>query len=125
MIKLPNLSGLAHTWLIDIDGVLLSHNGYINSQDEILPGVLKFWSRIPDQDYIILLSARSKKHEPATLAFLDQHHIRYNHTIFEIPVGERILINDRKPSGLVTAIALNVARDVGLCGIEVNIDTTL
>lgn len=125
MSHLPNLSCLAHTWLIDIDGTLLSHNGYKTSGDEILPGVIEFWSQIPIQDYIVLLSARSKNEMPATLAFLDQHGIRYNHVIFDIPVGERIIINDRKPSGLETALALTVTRDLGLCGLAVTIDHNL
>ena len=31
-----------------------------------------------------------------------------------MPTGERILINDIKPSGLRTALAINVKRDEGL-----------
>ena len=32
--------------------------------------------------------------------------------IYELPYGERILINDQKPSGLKTSIAVNTERDV-------------
>ena len=31
--------------------------------------------------------------------------------VYGLPYGERILINDRKPSGLPTAIAVNTDRD--------------
>ena len=31
--------------------------------------------------------------------------------LFELPVGERIVVNDRKPSGIEMALALNMDRD--------------
>lgn len=37
-----SLSSLPHTWLIDIDGTLLKHNGYKEGGDELLEGVLDF-----------------------------------------------------------------------------------
>lgn len=37
--------------------------------------------------------------------------MRYDGIIFGAPYGERILINDRKPSGLAMAIAVNAQRD--------------
>ena len=38
--------------------------------------------------------------------------IRYDAIVCGVPYGERILVNDRKPSGLTTAIAMNTERDV-------------
>lgn len=32
--------------------------------------------------------------------------------LFEIPMGERIVVNDRKPSGVNMAVALNIDRDM-------------
>lgn len=43
--------------------------------------------------------------------FLKEYGIRYNDIIYNAPYGERILINDKKPSGLLTAIAVNTDRD--------------
>lgn len=40
---------------------------------------------------------------------------RYGHLLMGLPVGERIVINDTKPGGLETAVALNVPRDRGIC----------
>jgi hypothetical protein len=125
MTRLPRLSSLAHTWLIDIDGTVLSHNGYKNSGDELLPGVFEFWRQIPANDFVVLLSARSKEHMPATLATLVRQGIRYDYAIFGVPKGERIVINDSKPSGLATAIAVNISRNAGLAGMEVSIDPDL
>ena len=58
------LSSLGHTWILDLDGTLVKHNGY----------------KIDGAD---------------------------------IPYGERIVINDCKPGGLITSIAINMERDQG------------
>lgn len=50
-----------------------------------------------------------------TGASLDHCGFRYNHMLRGLPVGERIVINDTKPGGLETAVALNVPRDRGIC----------
>jgi hypothetical protein len=119
------VSRLAHTWLIDVDGTLLSHNGYLHGQDSLLPGVREFWSRIPDGDTVILLSARAEHVRDACLAVFDQAGLRYDHVLFGLPKGERVLINDQKPGGLVTALAVSVTRDAGLAELEVVIDQDL
>ena len=106
------LSDLPHTWFIDLDGTILKHNGW-KDQEELLPGVKELWASIPEQDYIIITSARNLDYLKSTLEFLDRNELRYNHYIFDLPLGERILINDIKPSGLKTAIAWNVDRDKG------------
>lgn len=119
------LSRLGHTWLIDLDGVVLSHNGHLRGNDTLLPGARELWDQIPAADRIILLSAREPQHQPATLALLAAHGLRVDHVLFGLPHGERILINDAKPSGLVTALALNLVRDAGLADIAVEISPDL
>ena len=116
------LSPLAHTWLIDVDGPVLVHNGYHKGGDVLLPDVHAFWNQIPSGDTIILLSARSETEKAATLRFFESHCLRYDHAIFGLPMGERVLINDVKPSGLHTALALNVTRDEGLGDIAIILD---
>jgi len=113
-VKTLALSSLPHTWLIDVDGTILKHNGHKSGGDALLYGVKAFWDTIPANDVIILLSARTQQEMPATLAFLEQQGLRYNHAIFDMPKGERILINDDKPGGLVTALAISTPRDKGL-----------
>ena len=124
MTKL-RVSQLNHTWLIDIDGTLLRHNGHLSAGDELLPGVVEFWAKIPAGDTIILLSARTQDHQAATLHLFDQQDLRYNHAVFGLPTGERILINDCKPSGLPTALAVNLQRDQGLGELSLTIDPKL
>ena len=41
------LSSLPKTWLIDIDGTIVKHNGHLNGEDELLSGVLEFFVKIP------------------------------------------------------------------------------
>jgi hypothetical protein len=109
-----SLSSLPHTWIIDIDGTIVKHNGHKGCGDQLLAGVKEFWQRIPAEDTIILMSAREEFYAKATLEFLLNHGLRYDRVIFGLPQGERILINDIKPSGLNTALAINVMRDRGL-----------
>lgn len=95
------VSTLPKTWIIDLDGTLLKHNGYlIDGKDTLLPKSIDFLKQIPPEDYILLLTARSLKYQEQTLEFLKNNNIKYDKIIFEIPPGERVLINDCKPSGL-------------------------
>jgi hypothetical protein len=117
-----NLSHLAHTWLIDLDGTVLLHNGHINGGDIILPGVLDFWKTIPKTDCVILMSAREMKYQEPTLDFLRKMGLWWTYAIFDLPPGERILLNDAKPSGLLTSIAINLSRNAGMESLNVNFD---
>ena len=119
------LSRLPHTWLMDVDGTILKHNGHKTGGDELLAGVKDFWDTIPPDDVIVLLSARTQQEMPATLAFLDQQGLRYDHALFDMPKGERILVNDDKPGGLVTALAISTPRDQGLIELQLRIDQTI
>ena len=120
-----HLSPLPHTWLIDIDGTIVRHNGYkIDCSDTLLQGVSEFFARLPKDDKVILLTARSADEVANLKAFLAQHKIRFDCIISDLPFGERILINDKKPSGLKTAYAINKGRDEKL-DIKVEIDEKL
>ena len=107
------LSTLGHTWILDLDGTIVKHNGYkIDGTDTFLPGAKEFLANIPDKDMIVFLTSRTNKNKEDTLKFLDENHVRYDHIIFNAPCGERILINDDKPSGLKMSIGLCTKRDV-------------
>ena len=106
------LSPLGHTWLLDLDGTIVKHNGYlIDGEDSFLEGAEEFLQSIPEGDMIVFLTSRKEEYREKTLDFLKENQIRYDHILFDVPYGERILINDRKPSGLETAIAVNTVRD--------------
>ena len=119
------LSTLPHTWIIDIDGTLVKHNGHLTDGDRLLPGVQAFWATIPAGDIVVLMSARTETEREPTLAFLARQGLRYNHAIFGMPVGERILVNDSKPAGPKTAVAVNVPRDFGLSDLQIVCDPAL
>lgn len=109
------LSTLAKTWILDIDGTLVKHNGYkIDGHDTLLDGVKEFFEKISSDDKVVLLTARQEKYLPALKEFLKANNIRYDYLLTDMPMGERILVNDRKPSGLDMAFAINKNRDENL-----------
>lgn len=115
MPKLPRLSDLPKTWLIDVDGVIFPHNGYLRSSQEApLAGVVEFFRGLPEDDEVVLLSARAERYRTQTEEQLVRWGFRFSALLLDLPVGERILVNDEKPSGLRTAWALSVARDAGI-----------
>ena len=109
-----NYSNLSKTWIFDLDGTLVKHNGYKNEGEQLLPGVKEFFSKISKDDKVVILTARDKEYQQITERFLKENQIRFDHIIYGLPIGERILFNDKKPSGLKTAYAYNLERDAGL-----------
>lgn len=106
------LSPLPKTWILDVDGTIVAHNGHLLPEgDRLLPGVKRFFDTIPATDLVVLITARQDEHKDALVAFLRREGIRFDHLITGAPAGERILVNDAKPSGLPTAFAHNKARD--------------
>lgn len=107
------LSTLPKTWVFDLDGTLLKHNGYkVDGYDTILPGVQEYLDSIPLDDRIIIFTSRTEEYREYTIDFLRSHSIRFDEILFGLPMGERIMVNDCKPSGLKMAIAMNLQRDV-------------
>jgi len=87
------LSTLPKTWIFDLDGTLLKHNGYkLDGEDSMLEGAKEYLDSLPKD-------------------FLDRNAVRYDDILFEMPMGERIIVNDRKPSGIDMAVAVNCDRD--------------
>lgn len=106
------LSTLPKTWVFDLDGTLLKHNGYkIDGIDTVLPGTLEYLDTIPQEDRIVIFTSRTDEYRQMTLDFLKEKGIRYDEILFNMPMGERIIVNDRKPSGLDMSIAMNIDRD--------------
>ena len=105
-------SPLAKTWVLDVDGTLVKHNGYkIDGCDTLLDGVKEFFETLSPDDKVVLLTARKEEYLPALKDFLAKNNIRYDFLLIDMPMGERILVNDRKPSGLDMSFAINKNRD--------------
>lgn len=106
------LSPLGHTWIFDIDGTIVKHNGYkLDGKDTLLDGVKSFFNNIPEEDMIVFITSRTNEYEQQTIDFLAEKGIRYNHIIFNAPYGERLIVNDDKPSGLHCSVAVNLERN--------------
>jgi hypothetical protein len=117
-----NLVNFPKTWFIDIDGVIFYHNGYLNvkaGESEIpLPGVVQFFKSMSSEDKVILCTARKEIYRKITELSLIKAGIKYDTLLMELPTGTRILINDKKESGMETASAINVNRNEGLCNMR-------
>ena len=106
------LSKLNHTWILDVDGTLVKHNGYlIDGFDTLLDGVKEFFEKLPQNDKVVLLTARKEEYIPALKEFLKENNLRYDSLLTDMPMGERILVSDDKPSGLKCAYAFSKKRD--------------
>lgn len=71
------------------------------------------------------MTSRDSTYREATEMNLKRSEIKWNMLIMDIPRGERILINDSKPSGLVTAHAITLQRDAGLTEIIIDYSDSL
>ncbi len=106
------LSTLPKTWIFDLDGTLVKHNGYkLDGKDTLLAGAKEYLAAIPPEDRIIIFTSRTEEYKESTCKFLRKNDIRYDQILFDMPMGERIVVNDRKPSGIDMAVALNMDRD--------------
>lgn len=106
------LSTLPKTWIFDLDGTLVKHNGYkIDGHDTLFPGVKEYMESIPAEDKVLILTSRTDEYKDMTLEFLRANYIRYDEILFNMPMGERIVVNDRKPSGIDMAVSVNLNRD--------------
>lgn len=110
--QIIHMSKMPKTWILDLDGTIVKHDGpFKDGRDIFLPGAKEFLDHIGKEDMIVFLTARTEYEKPHTLRFLQEHKVRYDYIIFNAGQGERILINDKKKDGLLTAIAINTERD--------------
>ena len=59
--KEVNLSPMPKTWILDLDGTIVVHDGpYILGHDKFLPGAKEFLDGISEYDMIIFLTARGE-----------------------------------------------------------------
>lgn len=115
MAQILEVSELGHTWIMDLDGTVVKHNGYkTDKTDVFLDGAKEFLDKIPAKDMVIFITSREECRRAETVSFLENYNIRYDAIIFGAPLGERIVINDIKPGGLKTALSINVDRDADL-----------
>ena len=109
------LSALGHTWILDIDGTIVKHNGYKeDGEASLLPGVEEFFRGLPPTDRVIFVTSRTVEYKEITERFLSCHEIPYDYIIYGAPYGERIVVNDNKPNGLEMAKKVCLKRNGGI-----------
>lgn len=112
MYDVIEVSPLPKTWILDLDGTVVKHNGYkLDGHDTLLPGAKEFLEQVGSEDMVVFVTSRTERFRLATEDFLRESGIRYDYIIFNAPYGERILVNDQKPSGLKMAIAVSPERN--------------
>ena len=128
------IESLNKTWFVDVDGTILYHHSN-NSLDELIErygsesykhetpieNSINFFQSLPEDDVIIIATAREKRHIDHTLNVLEYIGMPFNQWIFELGCGPRIVVNDIKPPGwagnsepLQTAYGMNLERDHGI-----------
>ncbi len=112
------------TIFLDIDGCIFKHRGspshYSDSPPELLPGAkekLDAWEAQGAR--IILTTGRKESMREQTVAELRAAGVNiYDMLIMGLGGGPRYVINDEKPDGRPTAVAINICRDRGLADVE-------
>ncbi|QNI83935.1 mobA-like NTP transferase domain protein [Synechococcus sp. PROS-7-1] len=114
------VSRLPKTWFIDIDGVIVKHNSHLELGDsqQFLSGVKDFLKNINSCDTLVITTARSAEDSVLIMDKIKAIVDCRVELLSNLGHGERILINDRKPSGLKTAVAVNAKRNSGLSYIQ-------
>lgn len=114
------MTALPKTWILDLDGTIVKHNGYkLDGVDSLLDGAKDLLAQISDEDMIIFVTSRTLEYKESTERFLQENGIRFDHIIYGAPYGERILINDSKPSGRIMAYAIAPDRDK-ICSVSIH-----
>jgi hydroxymethylpyrimidine pyrophosphatase-like HAD family hydrolase len=113
------------TIFLDIDGTLVKHkplceNTLGDSPLELLEGTLEKLTEWDLKGYrIILTTGRKESLREATEQQLNNLGIFYDILIMGIGGGDRVLVNDKKSDGRVTAFAICPDRNFGIKDINI------
>ena len=90
-----------------------------NKQELIEGTVEKFLEWRSKEYYIVVTTARVEGLKKVTEKQLTDAGLFYDQMIMGLPNGCRVLINDDKSDGTITAVAHCIKRDVGISNIDV------
>ncbi len=99
------------TWFIDLDGTIFEHNTYLRGENIVLENAEAFLKEIPKEDCLIFVTAREERYKQMTLKSLELLEIKFDGILFNITSGTRVLLNDKKETKKLTALALNKRRN--------------
>lgn len=116
------MNTLRKTYFLDIDGTLLHHGhdlvGMMMGEPRIIEGtqetLLKWRS---EGHYIVITTARPEGLRSLTETQLHQVGIFYDQLVMGLPSGPRVLVNDTKADGAISAFAYSIDRDSGIFNI--------
>jgi hypothetical protein len=114
-----NVANLPKTYILDLDGTCWCHRGTLSEMYKDVQILDNVREKIDEWcgkgHYIVLLSARPEGMRRTTERQLEELRIPYHQLVLGAPIGQRILVNDRKPNSTEdTAIGITVERDAGL-----------
>ena len=113
------------TIFCDIDGTLVKHAPLTDSAKkthklEILPGTIEKITEWEKNGYrIILTTGRKECTRAATEQQLQEAGIFYDQLIMGVGRGPRVVVNDIKPDGMLTAYSINLVRNLGLKDLDI------
>lgn len=116
-----------YTIFVDIDGTIFEHGNKgisdmmaYRTNPKVLPGVLEKFDEWNEKGYcIIITTARKECLREYTEDQLFSAGLHYDQLVMGISAGPRVVLNDTKPNGLITAIGIPLERNKGL--LEVNL----
>ena len=112
------------TILMDIDGTIFYHKDNLYHMAKDVPVLLdgtieKLLEWRAKEYYIVLTTARPEGCRSATVEQLKNAGVFYDQLVMGLPAGPRVLINDIKPDGTLTAEGINLVRNEGIYEVDV------
>jgi len=113
------------TLFLDIDGTLGKHENpsktsLLSHKMEVLDGTIEKLLEWNKKGYtIILTTGRRESNREVTVKQLQEAGIFYDQLIMGVGRGPRVVINDIKPDGMITAYSINVVRNSGLLNVDI------
>ena len=106
---------MPRTWFIDFDGTLVAQRSHMLEKDIILESTKEFFEKvIAEEDHVVITTARTCEDKERIEKFLSSNGLKFNLIVCGLPTGKRMLINDKKTDGTLTAFAFNLERDKGI-----------
>ena len=125
----PETKPLPKTIFIDLDGCVFKHSGgktvisdIIDKiyEQELLPGAIeKFNEWYAAGHNIVITTGRPESMREQTENQLKYRGLFFDQLIMGLKYFPRVVINDIKPDGTLTAIAHNLERNKGLEGLDI------
>lgn len=113
------------TVFCDLDGCVFQHHGHLgailSNPCVLLPGVREVFKEWGHKGYtIIITTGRTESMRELTEKQMRKAGLFWHHLIMDLPRGQRVVINDNKPSeGIRTAECINLIRNVGMKNVDI------